>query len=165
MVYARPIPENRSDMPSSRSRSQSLWHLWALKEIVSSPGEPSFFTTSVGTPNTRCACWLKQMQGTCITNFHQKWCIITYFANHWEWLACYKVINFPTYFSSLKPYQSVTNIFEYSNIWIYWSQIYIRTFICINFFFCEYIRTFVRVKFVCTNMFGHLLVSVLECKT
>ena len=48
----------------------------------------------------------------------------------------------------------------YSNIRIYWSQIYIRTFVRINFFY-EYIRTFVRVKFVCTNIFGHLLVSVL----
>ena len=39
----------------------------------------------------------------------------------------------------------------YSNIRIYWSQIYIRTFVCINFSF--------------TNIFGHSLVSVLECKT
>ena len=58
--------------------------------------------------------------------------------------------------------QSVTNIFEYSNILV--TNIYsdIRSY---QFFFCEYIRTFVRVKFVCTNIFGHSLVSVLECKT
>ena len=37
--------------------------------------------------------------------------------------------------------QSVTNIFEYSNIRIYWARIFIRTFI--------------RVNFVCTNIFGH----------
>ena len=42
-------------------------------------------------------------------------------------------------------YQSVTNIFEYSNIRIYWSQIYIRTFVHINFSF--------------TNIFGHSFVS------
>ena len=48
-------------------------------------------------------------------------------------------------------HQSVTNIFEYSNIRIYWSRIYIRTFVFINFSF--------------TNIFGHSLVSVLECKT
>ena len=59
-------------------------------------------------------------------------------------------------------YQSVTNIFEYSNILV--TNIYsdIRSYQC---FFYEYIRTFVRVKFVCTNIFGHSLVSVLECKT
>ena len=53
-------------------------------------------------------------------------------------------------------------IFEYSNILV--TNIYsdIRSF---QFFFYEYIRTFVRVKFVCTNIFGHSLVSVLECKT
>ena len=58
--------------------------------------------------------------------------------------------------------QSVTNIFEYSNILV--TNIYsdIRSY---QFFFYEYIRTFVRVKFVCTNIFGHSLVSVLECKT
>ena len=54
--------------------------------------------------------------------------------------------------------QSVTNIFEYSNILV--TNIYsdIRSY---QFFFYEYIRTFVRVKFVCTNIFGHSLVSVL----
>ena len=53
-------------------------------------------------------------------------------------------------------------IFEYSNILV--TNIYsdIRSY---QFFFYEYIRTFVRVKFVCTNIFGHSLVSVLECKT
>ena len=58
--------------------------------------------------------------------------------------------------------QSVTNIFEYSNILV--TNIYsdIRSY---QFFFYEYIRTFVRVKFVCTNIFGQSLVSVLECKT
>ena len=51
--------------------------------------------------------------------------------------------------------QSVTNIFEYSNILV--TNIYsdIRSY---QFFFYEYIRTFVCVKFVCTNIFGHLLV-------
>ena len=48
-------------------------------------------------------------------------------------------------------------IFEYSNIY---SDIRSN-----QFFFYEYIRTFVRVKFVCTNIFGHSLVNVLECKT
>ena len=59
-------------------------------------------------------------------------------------------------------YQSVTHIFEYSNILV--TNIYtdIRSY---QFFFYEYIRTFVRVKFVCTNIFRHSLVSVLECKT
>ena len=58
--------------------------------------------------------------------------------------------------------QSVTNIFEYSNILV--TNIYsdIHSY---QFFFYEYIRTFVRVKFVCTNIFGHSLVSLLECKT
>ena len=53
-------------------------------------------------------------------------------------------------------------IFEYSNILV--TNIYsdIRSY---QFFFYEYIRTFVRVKFVCTNIFRHSLVSVLECKT
>merc|ERR1712147_189172 len=53
-------------------------------------------------------------------------------------------------------------IFEYSNILV--TNIYsdIHSY---QFFFYEYIRTFVRVKFVCTNIFGHSLVSVLECKT
>ena len=53
-------------------------------------------------------------------------------------------------------------IFEYSNILV--TNIYsdIRSY---QFFFYEYIWTFVRVKFVCTNIFGHSLVSVLECKT
>ena len=53
-------------------------------------------------------------------------------------------------------------IFEYSNILV--TNLYsdIRSY---QFFFYEYIRTFVRVKFVCTNIFRHSLVSVLECKT
>ena len=42
-------------------------------------------------------------------------------------------------------HQSVTNIFEYSNIRIYWSRIYIRTFVRINVSF--------------TNIFGHSFVS------
>ena len=58
--------------------------------------------------------------------------------------------------------QSVTNIFEYSNILV--TNIYSDIRSC-QFFFYEYIRTFVRVKFVCTNIFGHSLVIVLECKT
>ena len=41
--------------------------------------------------------------------------------------------------------QSVTNTFEYSNIRIYWSRIYIRTFVRINFSF--------------TNIFGDSFVS------
>ena len=48
-------------------------------------------------------------------------------------------------------YQSVANILEYSNIGIFLSKIFIRKF--------------VRVKFVSTNIFGHSLVIVLECKT
>ena len=63
---------------------------------------------------------------------------------------------------SLLTDQSVTNIFEYSNILV--TNIYsdIRSY---QFFFYKYIRTFIRIKFVCTNIFGHSLVSVLECKT
>ena len=59
-------------------------------------------------------------------------------------------------------FQSVTNIFEYSNIFVtnIYSDIHSN-----QFFFYEYIQTFVRVKFVCTNIFGHSLVRVLECKT
>ena len=53
-------------------------------------------------------------------------------------------------------------IFEYSNILVTNINSDIRSY---QFFFYEYIRTFVRVKFVCTNIFGHSLVSVLECKT
>ena len=58
--------------------------------------------------------------------------------------------------------QSVTNIFEYSNILV--TNIYsdIRSY---QFFFYKYIQTFICVQFVCTNIFGHSLVSVLECKT
>ena len=48
----------------------------------------------------------------------------------------------------LAPVQSVTNIYEYSNIQIYQAQIFIRTF--------------VRVNFVCMNIFGHSFMSVLE---
>ena len=33
-----------------------------------------------------------------------------------------------------------------------------------QFFFYEYIRTFIRVKFVCRNIFGYSFVSVLECR-
>ena len=53
-------------------------------------------------------------------------------------------------------------IFKYSNILV--TNIYsdIRSY---QLFFYEYIWTFVRVKFVCTNIFGHSLVIVLECKT
>merc|ERR1712001_792443 len=53
-------------------------------------------------------------------------------------------------------------IFEYSNILVTNIYLDIRSY---QFFFYEYIRTFVRVKFVCTNIFRHSLVSVLECKT
>ena len=56
---------------------------------------------------------------------------------------------------------SVTNIFEYSNILV--TNIYsdIRSY---QIFFYEYIQTFIRIKFVCTNIFEHSFVSVLECK-
>merc|ERR1719362_2517091 len=47
--------------------------------------------------------------------------------------------------SQVRLSQSVTNIFEYSNIRIYWSRIYIRTFVRANFSF--------------TNIFGHSFVS------
>ena len=50
----------------------------------------------------------------------------------------------------------------YSNIRIYLSQIFIRTFVCINFFNTN-IRTFDRAKFDCTNIFGYSFMSVLEC--
>ena len=58
--------------------------------------------------------------------------------------------------------ESVTNIFEYLNILV--TNIFsdIRSY---HLLFNEFIRTFVRVKFVCTNIFGHSLVSVLERKT
>ena len=56
-------------------------------------------------------------------------------------------------------YQSVTNIFEYSNI--LGNNIYsdIRSG---QFCLYEYIWTFVRVKFVCMNIFRHSFMSVLE---
>ena len=49
------------------------------------------------------------------------------------------------FISSHCVHQSVTNIFKYSNIRIYWSWIYIQTFVRINFSF--------------TNIFGHSFVS------
>ena len=63
---------------------------------------------------------------------------------------------------SLSECDEYIRIFKYSNILV--TNIYsdIRSY---KFFFYEYIRTFVRVKFVCANIFGHSLVSVLECKT
>ena len=47
-------------------------------------------------------------------------------------------------------------IFEYSNILV--TNIYsdIHSY---QIFLYEYIRIFIRVKFVCTNIFGHLFVS------
>ena len=59
------------------------------------------------------------------------------------------------------PNQSVANIFEYLNIFV--TNVYsdIHSY---QFFRSEYIRTFVRVKFVCTNIFRHSFVNVLECK-
>ena len=56
----------------------------------------------------------------------------------------------------------MTNIFEYLNILVTNIYLDIRSY---QFFFYKYIQTFVCVKFVCTNIFGHSLVSVLECKT
>ena len=56
-------------------------------------------------------------------------------------------------------YQSVTNIYEYLNIQIYWLGIFIQTFIPINFLY-KWIWIFVCVKFVFTNIFGHMLLSV-----
>ena len=78
------------------------------------------------------------------------------------WLHIHQVLYFCALFVGGCMYQSVTNIFEYSNILV--TNIYsnIRSY---QFFFYKYIWTFVRVKFVCTNIFGHSLVSVLECKT
>ena len=64
----------------------------------------------------------------------QKWVKIrtnSKFCQHWDYC--------------IYMYQSVTNIFEYSNIRVYWSRIYIRTFVRINFSF--------------TNIFGHSFVS------
>ena len=52
-------------------------------------------------------------------------------------------------------------IFEYSNILV--TNIYsnIRSY---QFFFYKYIQTFICVKSVCTNIFRHSFVSMLECK-
>ena len=69
--------------------------------------------------------------------------------------------------------QSLTYIF--SNIQIYWPRMYILTFVYINFPFSNIFKqiwheqmsefqTFVHVKFVCTNIFRHSCVSILECK-
>ena len=57
--------------------------------------------------------------------------------------------------------QSVTNIFEYSNILVTNICFDIRSY---RFFLHKYIRTSVCVKLVCTNIFGQSFVSVLECK-
>ena len=50
----------------------------------------------------------------------------------------------------------------YSNIWIF--EYIGHEFRSYQFFLFEYIRTLIRIKFVCTNIFGHSFVSVLECK-
>ena len=59
------------------------------------------------------------------------------------------------------PNQSVANIFKYLNIFV--TNVYsdINSY---QFFLSEYIRTFVRAKFVCSNIFRHSFVNVLECK-
>ena len=58
-------------------------------------------------------------------------------------------------------------------VWRIYSNIQIFDYIChkylfrhsfVSIFRYEYIRTIVRVKFECTNIFGYSFVSVLECK-
>ena len=55
--------------------------------------------------------------------------------------------------------QSVTNIFEYSNITNIYSDIPSYQFLRY-----KYIRTFDCVKLVFTNIFGYSFVSALECE-
>ena len=68
--------------------------------------------------------------------------------------------------------QSVTNIFEYSNIQIFLIRIFIQIFVRIIFwiriysdirlcqlFGYEYIRIFIRVNFLDTNIFGYSFVA------
>ena len=57
--------------------------------------------------------------------------------------------------------QSVANIFEYPNILVTNIISDIRSY---QVFFDKYSQTFICVKFVCTDIFGHLFVGVLECK-
>ena len=59
------------------------------------------------------------------------------------------------------PVQSVKNIFEYLNILVTNINSGIRSY---QFFFYKYIRIFVCVYFVCTKIFRHWHVSVLEWK-
>ena len=44
------------------------WHLPALNRTVSWPRDPSLFSTSVGTPNTRCAFSMKQNNGCYVSS-------------------------------------------------------------------------------------------------
>ena len=58
--------------------------------------------------------------------------------------------------------QSVTNIFEYSNIRIHWSKILIQTFVCINFSFTNIVgHSFVSNLFV--QIYLDIRSCVLEC--
>ena len=76
--------------------------------------------------------------------------------HHWNWIIFFVLTLWPFH---LVTCQSVTNIFEYSNILVTNIHSDIRWY---QFFFYEYIRTFVGVKFVCSNIFGHSFMSVFE---
>ena len=71
----------------------------------------------------------------------------------------YQYLENPNWQTLTNPDQSVTNIFQYSNIFV--TDIYLSF---VSIFWYKYIRTFVRVKFDCTNVFGYSIVSVIECK-
>ena len=102
----------------------------------------------------------------------------TYYVKHTRWRAMYYVVrkrqlpknhSRSKYSSALQSYStSITLHFRPQRPHPQMLDIgyeYIFGHLFVSIFFYEYIRTFVRVKFVCANIFGHSLVSVLECKT
>ena len=57
---------------------------------------------------------------------------------------------------------SVGQILGHSNIFKYiWTNIFIRQNIFADFFWCEYIRTFIRDVFILTNIFGYSFIHYL----
>ena len=86
-----------------------------------------------------------------------------YLYNSYQYLYNSYQYSYNSYQYLYNSYQSVTNVFKYLNILVMNIYSDIR-FICINFFY-EYIQTFLRMKFLCTNIFGHSFVIVLACKS
>ena len=127
-----------------------------------------FISGSMARPFAKISMSRKHFPKYCCQNIWSKYCCqniwTRYFSIH-VWKVFCQNIQVSGQMARLqyhKECDEYIQIFTYSNIFVTHLYSDIRWHI---FFFYRYIWTFDCVKFVCTNIFGHTLMSVLACKS